>query len=179
MMTLPEFVQLDLRRLHAGLDACLADATPDALHAVPGAGPANTLAFNLFHVARTEDNVVRFVVQNRRPTVWQEGSYAEKLGLPPIAQGTGMPTAEAQALRIKDVALFTDYLAKVWASTDELLERAKADPALLDKPVVVKPLGEMPAVRAVAQICLTHGMMHFGEMELARTVLGLKPVYGF
>lgn len=179
MMTLLEFVQMDLTRLHRSLDGCLADVTPEALHAVPGGtGRANTLAFNLFHVARTEDNVVRFVVQDRRPTVWQEGGYAGKLGLPPVAQGTGMPTAEAQALRITDVALFRQYMQQVWASTDELLERAKADPTLLDKTVLVKPLGEMPAIRAVAQICLTHGMMHFGEMELARTVLGLKPVSG-
>jgi hypothetical protein len=179
MMTLPEFVQLDLKRLHGGLDGCLADAPRDALHAVPGGGTANTLAFNLFHVARTVDNVIRFVVQDRRPTVWHEGGYAAKLGLPPVAQGTGMPTAEAQALRINDPGLFRQYMLGVWAAADDLFARAKTDPALLDKNVTVKPLGEMPAMRAVAQICLTHGMMHFGEMELARTVLGLKPVYNF
>ena len=178
MMTLPEFVQIDMKRLHRGLDGCLADAPPDALHAIPGGGRANTLAFNLFHVARTVDNVVRFVVQDRRPTVWQEGGYAAKLGLPPVAQGTGMPTEEAQALRITDVGLFRTYMMAVWTATNELFDRAAADPALLDKTVTVKPLGDMPAIRAVAQICLTHGMMHFGEMELARTVLGLKPVSG-
>lgn len=179
MMTLHEFVQMDLRRLHKGLDACLAGTPPEALHAVPAGHPrANTLAFNLFHVARTEDNVVRFVVQNRRPTVWQEGGYAETLGLPPVAQGTGMPTAEAQALRIGDPGLFGEYMQRVWAATEELFERAAADPAVLDRTVLVKPLGEMPAIRAVAQICLTHGMLHLGEMELARTLLGLPTVVG-
>ena len=30
---------------------------------------ANTIAFGLWHYARTEDNVVRYLLQDRRPTV--------------------------------------------------------------------------------------------------------------
>lgn len=179
MMTAAEFVRMELRRLHKNLDACINDITPEQLHALPGNHPgANTIAFVLWHCTRTEDNVVRFVVQDRRPTVWQEGGYPEKLGLPLAAQGTGMPTAEAQALRLKDIGLFKEYMQKVWASTEELFEKAQGEPAVLDKTVLVKPIGEMPAIRAVGQICLSHGMAHFGEMELARALLGLKPVVG-
>jgi hypothetical protein len=179
MLTLAEFIQLDLKRLHKNLDACLADVTPEALHTPPGNHPkANTIAFGLWHYARTEDNVVRYVLQDRRPTVWGEGGYADKLGLPAVAQGTGMSTEEAQGLRIRDVPLFREYMQKVWASTDELFARAAREPAVLDKTVTIKPLGEMPALRALGQVCLTHGVAHFGELELARTLLGLKPVAG-
>ncbi len=38
---------------------------------------------------------------DRRPPIWTESGYGQKLGLPPAAQGTGMSTEEAQALRIK------------------------------------------------------------------------------
>jgi hypothetical protein len=114
--------------------------------------------------------VVRFILQNRRPIVWQEGGYAEKLGLPPVAQGTGMSTAEAQGLRLKDLGLFREYMAKVWASTDEYL--ARVDPATLDATVTIKPLGDMPAIRALAQVCVSHGFTHAGEIELARTLVG-------
>jgi hypothetical protein len=170
MMTALQFIHGDLKRMHAMLDGAL-DLPPERLHAVPGGpGKANTIAWGLWHVARTEDNVLRFILQNRRPTVWQEGGYADKLGLPPVAQGTGMTTAEAQALRIKDVPLFREYAQKVWASTDEFL--SSVDPAALEKPVTVKPLGEMPGVRALGQICLTHGFMHVGEIELAKTLIG-------
>src|SRR5204863_69523 len=73
--------------------------TSEQLHTVPAGHPrANTIAWNLWHYVRTEDNVVRFALQNRRPTVWVEGGYPERLGLHPAAQGTGMSTAEAQAL---------------------------------------------------------------------------------
>lgn len=170
MMTALQFIHGDLKRMHTMLDAAL-DLPPEQLHAVPGGhGKANTIAWELWHVARTEDNVVRFILQNRRPTVWQEGGYADKLGLPAVAQGTGMTTAEAQALRIKDIPVFREYVQKVWASTDEFL--SSVDPAALEKPVTVKPLGEMPGVRALGQICLTHGFSHVGEIELAKTLVG-------
>lgn len=169
-MTTVELITLELRRLHTGLDKVLDGLTPEQLHQVPaGHRKANTIAWGLWHYARTEDNVVRYVLQARRPIVWQEGGYADKLGLPPVAQGTGMSTAEAQALRIKDLALFRDYVSKVWASTDEYL--AKADPAGLDATVTIKPLGDMPALRALAQVCVGHGFLHLGEIELARTLV--------
>src|SRR3989475_12633434 len=127
MMTAVEFIRADLKRLHGMLDKALADLTPEQPHTVPAGQPkANTLAWIFWHYARTEDNVVRFVLQNRRATVWAEGGYAEKLGLPPVAQGTGMSTAEAQALRLKNVPLFKDYMQKVWASTEDFLATVSA-----------------------------------------------------
>lgn len=177
MMTAAEFIHPELKRLHRMLDKAIADLTPEQLHTVPAGHPkTNTIAWGLWHYTRTEDNVVRFVLQNRRPTVWAEGGYAERLGLPPAAQGTGMSTAEAQALRIKDVPLFKEYMQKVWSSTDEFL--AKTNPADLDATVTVKPLGEMPAIRALGQVCVSHGMTHAGEIELARTLVGAGPAIG-
>ncbi len=176
-MTAVELIQLELKRLRTMLDGSLNGLTPEQLHAVPGGHPkANTIAWGLWHLVRTEDNVVRFVLQNRRPPVWTEGGYAEKLGLPPVAQGTGMTTAEAHALRISDVAVFREYMQKVSASSDEFL--ATLDPAALDRTVTVKPLGEMSVGRVLAQVCVGHGMLHFGEIELARTLLGAGAVYG-
>src|SRR5437879_13262230 len=150
MMTAIEFMHAELTRLHGMLDRAIADPTPEQLHMVPANHPkANTLAWVYFHYVRTEDNVVRCVLQRRRPTVWAEGGYAEKLGLPPVAQGTGMSTADAQALRLKDVALFKDYTQKVWASTEDFL--AKSDPSALDAVVTVKPQRDLPGIRALSQ----------------------------
>jgi len=169
-MTALELMKLELARLHGSYDKAFDGLTPDQIHRVPAGHPkANTIAWGVWHYVRTEDNVVRYILQNRRPIVWAEGGYADKLGLPPVAQGTGMTTQEAQALRIKDLALFREYVAKVWASTDEFL--AKVDPAALDATVMIKPLGEMPGIRALAQVCVSHGFMHVGELELARTLV--------
>jgi hypothetical protein len=169
-MTGLELMKAELGRLHTAFDKALDGLSPEQLHRIPAGHPrANHIAWGIWHYVRTEDNVVRYILQNRRPIVWQEGGYADKLGLPPVAQGTGMSTAEAQALRIKDVGLFREYMQRVWASTDEFL--ARVDPAALDATVTIKPLGDMPGIRALAQVCVSHGFTHAGEIELARTLV--------
>ena len=175
-MTAAELVHLELKRMHEALDGSLKGLTPEQRHTIVHVR-ANSIAWVVWHVVRTEDGIVRWVAQNRRPPVWTEGGYAEKLGLPPVAQGTGMTVAEAQGLRIKDLALFKDYVARVWASTDELLARPDRD-TVLGKTIMVKPLGEMPGIVALGTVCLTHGMTHFGEIELARTLVGAAPAAG-
>ena len=170
-MTAVELIQTELTRLRKALDASFTGLTAEQLHAVPAGHPkANTIAWGVWHMARTHDNVVHFVLQNRRTPVWTEDGYADKLGLPPVAQGTGMSTEEAQALRIKDLGLFRTYLDKVAARTDEFL--ATLDAAALDRTVTVKPLGDMTVGRVLAQVCVSHGFQHVGEMELARTLVG-------
>jgi DinB family protein len=169
LLTAPEFIRAQLKRLHEGLDKSL-DLPPAQLHAVPGGhAKANTIAWVLWHYTRTEDNVVRWVIQDRRPPIWTEGGYAEKLALPPVAQGTGMSTEEAHALRISDLGLFRDYMQKVWAGTEDLF--ASSAPALFDKMVTVKPLGEMSVLQCLGQVGLTHGLTHLGEIDLARTLV--------
>jgi hypothetical protein len=176
-MTLVEFIKAELTRLHAMLDRGVADLTPEQWHAVPGGNAhANTIAFEIWHYARTEDNIVRFILQGRRPTVWMEGAWADRLGLPPMAQGTAMPAAEAQAMRIADIPAFQQYVQDVWRSTSDWL--ANPDASTFDTLVTVKPLGEVPAIRALGQVCMTHGFTHLGELELCRTLLGLKPAIG-
>jgi hypothetical protein len=165
MITALEFIQGGLRQLHGNLDKQLGNITPEQLHAVPAGNPkANTIAWGLWHYARTEDNVVQYILQNRKPP------------MPEMAQGTGMSPADAQALRIKDLGAFKEYMGKVWEATDAFM--ARNDPALLDRMVTVKPLGEMHAMRALGMVCLTHGMTHFGEIELARTLVGAGAVTG-
>jgi len=174
-MTALELMKAELARLHSSYDKAFDGLTADQIHRVPaGHAKANTIAWGLFHCVRTEDNIVRFVLQERRPTVWMEGGYADRLGLPAVAQGTGMTVADAQALRIKDVGAFREYMQRVGESTEDLF--AKADATFFDKVVTIKPLGDMPAVRALGQVVATHGMMHVGQMELVRTLVGAGPV---
>lgn len=173
-MHLVEFLRHELGRLHSQYERAVSDLTDEQWHWLPN-HKGNSIAFITWHFVRTEDNVVRFILQDRRPTVWQEGGYAEKFGLHPIAQGTGMSMPEAQALRINDIAAFRDYMARVFASTAEWL--AGVDPATLDTVVMVRPLGEMPKVQALGQVCVTHGFGHLGEIDHIRALLD-KPGIG-
>ena len=177
MITAVEFIHVEIARLHKMLDASISGLTPEQLHTVPAGHPAaNTIAWGIFHCVRTEDNVVRFVLQDRRKPVWVEEGYAERLGLPAVAQGTGMTAAEAQALRIKDVGVFQEYMARAFASTEELFKTAAPD--FFEKVVTVKPLGDMPVYRVLGQVVLTHGAAHVGQIELVRCLVGAAPAVG-
>ena len=87
MLTAADFIRANLKRLHKGLDKALAELTPEQLHTVPAGHPkANTIGWGIWHYVRTEDNIVRWVIQDRRPPIWTESGYGQKLGLPPAAQ---------------------------------------------------------------------------------------------
>lgn len=169
-----ELIHQELRRLHSLLEKGIEDLSPDEWHATP-CSASNSVAFVMWHYVRTEDNIVRFILQDRRPTVWIEGGYAEKLGLPPVAQGTGMSLEEAQGLRIGDLDLFRQYMEETWKSTDDFL--SNPNEAVFDEVITVRPLGEMPRIRALGQVCASHGFGHAGHIDLLRQLMD-KPGLG-
>ena len=75
----------------------------------------NSIGFDAWHVARTIDNVLFFVFERERP-MWLTGGYDERFALPKVAQGTGMTTAEARALRFPEPAVFLEYVRALRAA---------------------------------------------------------------
>jgi len=128
-------------------------------------------SFILWHYVRTEDNIIQFVLQ-RKPTIWREGGYPEKFGLPANEQGTGMSHEDAQHLRLEPQDAFYEYMQAVWKATDDFL--AASDDESLMAMTTVKPLGEMPVQNAIGNMCLTHGFTHLGEIAHLRGLMGLK-----
>ncbi|HZU77443.1 MAG TPA: DinB family protein, partial [Dehalococcoidia bacterium] len=170
-MDILPFLRTQMRSLHGMLDRVTEDLTDEQLHftARPGVQP---IAFCLWHYVRTEDNIIRFVVQ-RRPTVWIERGWDRRFGLDPRSQGTGMSDEEASALRISSLPDFRRYMEQVWGATDEFLA-ALAEPDLDGRRVTIRPVGEMSLLDAVSGMCLSHGLRHLGEIEYARGLVGLK-----
>ncbi|MGI8552635.1 MAG: DinB family protein [Dehalococcoidia bacterium] len=168
-----EYLRLEMKRLHAQYDRAVRDLSEEQWHWLPN-DKGNSIAFETWHYTRTEDNIVRFILQDRRPTVWLDGNYPEMLGLHRTAQGTGMPPTEAQAFHISDIQLFQEYMQQVWAGTDEWL--ANPDESSFATPVTVKPIGEMPKIHALGQVCLTHGFGHLGEIDHIRAMMDLPGV---
>ena len=172
-MDIIDFFRVEQTRLHRWTRIALEDLTPEEWHFSIG-GNTNSIAFLVWHSARTEDNILRFILQGR-PTIWAEGNWHEQLGLPPRVQGTGMATGEAQAFHITDPALFMQYVEQVWSEYEAYLASiSDGGKALSERVVMVKPLGEMPALQAVGQVCITHLNIHYGEMALLRGAMGKK-----
>jgi len=170
-MDIAAYLQREMRSLHGLLDKVIGDLSDDQLHYQAGPG-VQPIAFSLWHYVRTEDNIIRFVIQ-RRPTVWMEHGWPERFGLDARAQGTGMTDEEAGALRIRSLPDWRRYQSQVWAATDEYL--GALDIAKLDsEQVTIRPVGPMSLLSALSGMCLTHGFRHLGEIEYARGLVGLK-----
>jgi hypothetical protein len=170
-MDIIEFFGHEQKRLHNWMRESVSDLTPDEWNAtIEGRG--NNIAFLIWHCVRTEDNILRFILQGR-PTIWAQGNWHERLGLPPRVQGTGMPTGEARAFHIADPALFMQYAEEVWREYEHYLAGISDGGAeLSERVVMVKPLGNMPAIMTIGNICINHLFMHYGEISLLRGALG-------
>ena len=171
MTTTPHAIlRSSLKSMHALLDKAVEGMTADQLNFRPSEGGVSGF-FSLWHYVRTEDNIVNFVTQ-ARPTVWLNGGYNEKFGLPRNSQGTGMTEAEANAVQVQDVKAWHGYQQGVWAATDAYLASMSPD-EFNSRRVTIKPLGEMSLWEGIYGVCLSHGYRHVGEIEYVRGVQGL------
>ncbi len=166
-MDIIEFFRHEQKRLHQWMREAVSDLTTQEWNTLP-AGRGNNIAFLFWHSVRTEDNILRFILQGRAP-LWNEGNWAERLHLPSRTQGTGMGTDDAQAFRINDPELFMVYVEEVWREYEAYLAGITDGGAELSTRILtVRPLGEMPAVLAIGQVCITHLFTHYGEIALIR-----------
>jgi DinB superfamily len=168
-----DFYRLEQRRIHEWMRQGISGLTFDEWHfTIEGKG--NNIAFLVWHCARTEDNILRFILQ-KRPTIWMDGNWHERLGLPPRVQGTGMATEEARALHIADPALLLEYVEEVWREFEAYLaEISDGGAELSERVVTVKPVGDMPAIQAIGQVCISHLFLHFGEIAALRGAMGKR-----
>lgn len=152
------------------LDEAIANLTPDQFNWLP-AGKTVSIAFNAWHVLRTEDNITNFVFQRQQP-IWVREGHFEKLSLPKVDQGTGMTLEDARAVTIADVAALRSYGAAVAADTLAFLKQVPLE--TLQEVQQIKPLGEMPKWKVFRQVIMTHGFMHLGEVNAIKGELGLQ-----
>lgn len=165
-----ELMRTGMKSMHGMLNKAVKEMTAEQLNFRPSEGGVSPF-FSLWHYVRTEDNIVNYIAQGR-PTVWLDGGYDVALGLHRTSQGTGMTEAQANAVQITDTAVWNEYQRKVWAATDDYLQRV--DPTELEeRTVVIKPTPDQTLWQALWSLGLTHGYRHIGEIEYARGVQGL------
>lgn len=157
-------------QLNEWLDDALKDVSGEQLNRLPE-GKSVSIGFNAWHVLRTQDNIVNFVMQ-RKPPVWLEQGYFEKMGLPKVDQGTGMALDGARAVTIADPSLLMAYSRAVAKDCAAFIRSVPLE--TLEEIQMVKPLGEMPRWKVLRQVVMTHGFMHLGEINGYKGQLGLS-----
>jgi hypothetical protein len=170
-MQIVDLIHSHIDRLHGVLEDSIADLTKEQLHWRPSSG-CNHIAFSIWHLVRTEDNLVRFILQRRRPTVWIEGGWHEWFDLDRISQGTGLSEEEAVSIELPSVEAFLPYMKNVWASTDEYIN--SIDDSILDQVFNIRPLGDRSIGQIFFEMLLTHGFSHLGEIWVLKGLQGFK-----
>ncbi|MBX7112391.1 MAG: DinB family protein [Dehalococcoidia bacterium] len=153
-----------------GLIAAIEDLTLEELH-FRAHEDTNAIGFNAWHVFRTADNIVHFVLLRERP-VWLQQGLDETWGLPRNAQGTEMPAEEAHALRFPEASVLVTYGRDVAAAIRPRIEGFSDD--FLMEMTPLRPFGEVTKLQAIGRSILTHGHDHLGQIDLARTLLGKR-----
>lgn len=155
--------------------AALADLNDEQL-AYRATADSNHIGFLAWHVLRTEDNVLNYLCQDRKTTVWLQQSLNVRWGLPKAAQGTGMDPREAHALRVPGAAELAQYAEDLTESVRPFLETV--DGLALRGSVHVGKGRRQSMIQLIGQAVLAHGNVHLGQVLSLRTAQGL-PVEGY
>jgi hypothetical protein len=146
------------------VDGTLQNLTDELVNWVPP-GQANSIGATLLHFIGGEDRVVQTVLQSK-PTIWETGDWAAKIGIP-IYPMTPEAWKAVSAVQLTLPSIL-DYLQVVRAGTDAYL--ASATPQALDR--TVNFVGaDRPAGEALAMV-LTHASHHIGEVAALKGVQG-------
>lgn len=185
---------LFLQRYAVLCDSCLAGIWQRVPHDLMRRRPhprVNSIAWNLWHVARVEDaGLNRFVVDGVQ--VFDEGEFQQRLNLPWRHQGTGMTLAEVDDLSQRiDLHALHDYAvavqARTWASVpaldpqtlDEVVDAARLRVILVDEGLAGPQADGLLANytgwnkgRYLLHFGLTHPFQHVGEIGVIAGLLG-------
>ncbi len=169
-----EQLTLLVGRLLENCAESVADLTHDQIH-FRASPVSNSIAFEIWHVTRTVDNVLFFAFDREQP-VWLRDGYEQRFNLPKVAQGTGMAPEEAHALRFPEPAALVQYIEAVGASG--LPRLASRTPEYLATVSLIRPWGERPRSEHLWQVLVAHGNGHLGSVSMARAILGHRDVIG-
>jgi DinB superfamily len=169
-------------------DRTFAGATDSQIRLRPDKG-LNSLAWLLWHMARTEDVNVNLVVTNGRQ-VWDD-AWARRLNVARTDIGTGMTEDEVEELsEALDLSAARAYRSAVGRRTREVV--ASLDDRVFEEIVSAADVARASAAGAIGSraewlvpfwqnhsratrlltVCVTHNAIHLGEAQTLRSVAG-------
>ena len=171
-------------------DVVFGGLTDEQLRRRPQPG-INSLAWLLWHMARSEDMAVNILIAGQ-PQVIEEGDWMRKLGLSRVDIGTGMSDDEVSDFTATvDIDAIRAYRAAVGKRTREVV--AALRPKQLEEPIdglyverafaegAIGPNGEWlrrfiqgkTTEFILCHVGTRHNYMHIGEAMCVRSLLGV------
>jgi hypothetical protein len=139
-------------------------------------GYNNSIAFNLWHIARWADNLV-FEVLKEFPElgldmgdpreIWEQESLGAKWGLPPVLNpgGTGLSDEEMEGLNFPSKEEMLTYLHKTFKRTEEFIEKLDAKFPGFEPVTDAELHKKLTDIRWHLYYYLLHDSRHLGMME--------------
>ena len=155
----------------------LAEYSDDMARALEGLTPrerrfqptldSNHIDFLVWHVAKVEDGWINSYARETR-TVWEEGGWAEKLGLPAEGAGFGYGQDEVRGLPAFDYDLLNEYAEAVREVTLAFLD--SSTPAEIGQPRE-RGWREPYCVGSALSHLLVEESQHVGQIAYIRGIL--------
>ncbi len=141
------------------------------------------IAFSLFHFVNIEDSSASGL--GAGPVIFDD-AWASRVALGVADHGKERTVSDMMAQRIGDYEAFVEYMTEVFAKTERWI--GELDPARLADVVVRRPFPDAIASTYSARVAgaegitrldaaecwiYQHGLRHMGEVEHARSLVGL------
>jgi len=169
-MDINQFLAHFIGELNEEYEQALTGLTDEQLYFLPNQSSCH-IAFHAWHFARTEDNVINFICQERKPPVWVRQGLHEKWGLPKVTQGTGMPLGEARELKVPNAGSLIRYILDVWADIEPYLRSVSMEE--LQSMANIQRFGDRPKLQHIGHTIIAHGNEHLGQIKVLRCLQGL------
>jgi hypothetical protein len=170
--------------VHALWQQGVADLTVEQLNHFERSGVL-PIAFTLMHCVVGEDrNAAKYL--GAGALLWDEQSWAQRVGLVGEPPMRGTPMAEAERIRVGDVDAWRVYQTAVFARTESALASlplGRFAEKAMDRPPAAALKGAFIALLVpegdirVSDVCeaylFQHAVRHLGELEHARALVGL------
>ena len=146
------------------------------------AGYNNSIAFNLWHIARWSDNLIAEVLKEypdldldlgEATEIWEQESLAKKWGLPPVLYpgGTGLSDEAADGLIFPVKEEMLAYLRKTFSRTEEFIEKFDARYPGSESITDEELHKAITDIRWNLYYYLMHHCRHLGMMEALKGLL--------
>jgi hypothetical protein len=170
--------------VHALWQQAVADLTVEHVNHFERAGVL-PIAFSLMHFVVGEDrNSARYLGAD--VLLWDQRGWADRVGLVGEVPLRGTPMADAERIRLGDMAAWRAYQTAVFVRTERALTTlplGRFAEKAMDRPAADKLKGAFIALLVpegefhVSDVCeaylFQHAVRHLGELEHARALVGL------
>ena len=143
-----------------------------------------SIAFSLAHVVGGQDrNAAGYL--DHGPTLWESGSWAERVGYAGEMPRRGTPMSVAERIQFRDLGAWRAYQSAVFGRTDSSIAHtplARFDEIVItDRPAsgagsflfALVPSGPIRLREVCEAYLFQHASRHLGEIEHARALVGL------